>query len=147
MLNEPNEQTELFLESEVQRELNNLFALQDKNLTDKKESIWIQEIKNSGIPLKAMLQGIRSLKGEDVNKLTYFAILQAARRFLVPENELRPTCNDCHKGIVLMKDSENRMFSLACVCPLGQQKANAQNLVRWNGASSQTSRGRILAKD
>lgn len=134
------------LDVEIERELNNLFALQDKNITEKKLGIWMQEIRQSRIPLAAMLAGIKSLKGEDVAKLTYATVCGAARRYVIPDNETRPACRECSHGMVLMKDDDGHVYSLACQCWEGENKAKTHGLVRWNGDTTQNSKGRIIQR-
>jgi len=135
-----SENLSLELETEIQRELGNLFLLQGKTLPEKMEAAWIEEIRKSRIPKKAILLGIQSLKAEDVSKLTYGTILSASRRFVEPDQAQETGCPHCSSGFVCMKDPEGRWYSLACTCPAGDGK----KLVRWNGETTQHSMGRIL---
>jgi len=134
---------DLLLESELEK----LFALQDKALTREKKSILVRELMATGIPLKALLSGVRSLVSEDLGSIKFSTICAVSRRFIEPDPETGKHCEKCLSGYVVMKDGEGRFFSLACNCPAGVGKANTQALTRWSGQDTQSVRGgRVLTR-
>lgn len=135
-----SESNESFLELQVEMELEKLFALQGQNLSKEKKAIWIQELISSRLPMKAILQGIRSIKTEDISKLT-FAVLAGATRKFITAVEQFGICDHCHHGFVIMRDSEGHDVALACTCEQGNTKVNH---TQWNEKKNQDVRGRIL---
>lgn len=131
---------DLFLE----RELDKLFALQDRPLAKEKRSILVTELMGTGIPLRAILSGLRSLLNEDLNKITFPVICAAARKFF--EQESVQSCEECLSGMIVMKDEQGRMFSLACRCAAGLGKVRTQVFVQWKGEDTQFSKGRLLKR-
>jgi len=130
-------------QNSIEAELEVLFACQGKTLHKEIRPIWLNELVNSGIPHKAIIQGLRFLKSEEIQTLKLNTVLSAARRFI--EFEQVSDCEDCNSGYIVMKDSEGRNYSLACRCSAGQMKKN-QGLVQWLGDSTQFSNGRTLTK-
>lgn len=128
-------------EIQIGAQLETLFALQDKALTKEKKSIWLEELRNCGLPPQAILKGIEQLKADELGSLKYGTVIMAARKFT--EVEESQSCKNCNNGFVTMKDHEGRIFSLSCSCFAGSQK---KGYVKWNGEESQSSKGRILVK-
>ncbi len=127
----------------IENELETLFFCNGKNLSDKMKAAWIREIDKSSIPAKAILQGIISLKGEDLDSMKLNRIFFSARKFVEIENVR--SCENCSDGFVIMKDEEGHLFSLQCRCAAGISK-QSHGLVRWSGEKAQFSRGKMLNK-
>lgn len=133
-------------EGDVSTQLDKLFALQDKPLGNAKKAVWIEELRNTDIPPKAILRGLEQLKTEELQNLKFATVCAAARKFVVEPAQVETTkCNDCDgRGIIMMRDKDRYEFALACRCNNGAWRGNG--LARWNGLETQTSNGRLLEK-
>lgn len=129
----------------IKSELERLFAFQDKNISDRRQEILAAEIERLGLPMGAILAGMKSLSTDDVPALKFSVIVAAIRKHMEPEKG-ESACSNCSGGFVLMKCPQAMVFSLACTCPRGQQIAVSHRLVRWNGQGRQESKGRELVK-
>lgn len=138
-------QTPLSIEEQqlIESELETLFACQGKHLSAEMKSIWVNEIDKSSIPTGAVLQGLRLLKAEDLTHIKLGTVFGACRRF-VEATEVSG-CEYCHAGYVIMKDDQNRSFSLKCRCAAGNTK-NSQGLAAWNGEETQFLKDRMLTR-
>jgi hypothetical protein len=126
-------------------ELERLYALHDKSLTEDRKGYLIEELRLSGIPIKAIIAGIRSLVETDVKNLKYLTILDAARKYVVggPVDHFGD-CNICGtEGFVVMRDGEGYTTAYPCTCERGKSHAKNQNLVQWNGKRIMMSSGRV----
>lgn len=125
-------------------ELERLHVLQDKPFPEAKKVIMVNELGTGVFPFSAVIQGIKSLHGEDIKSLKLFIIIEAIRTFF-DSNVNRFECGSCRKsGCVIMIDAVGDQFALACTCSNGDIVVNIQGLVRWNGKGVQESNGRIL---
>lgn len=130
----------------LEGELDKLFAFQDKHLPKEKRAILIDELTKLDFPFGAVIAGIRSLMMDDLNSIKFPTIVAAIRSRIVPDEEVRARCEECSSGYIVMKDEQQRNFALACRCVTGEAKVRSQGLSRWNGESSQFSKGRLLVK-
>lgn len=127
-------------------ELDRLFALQDKPLGKDKRAILVQEISRSGIPFKAVCQGIRKLVTEDLHSLKLSVIMEAALEFVFDRGDV-VRCTDCNGiGIIVMKDEAKRWFALACQCSNGNAKVASMQLARWKGEEVQRGNSGLLCR-
>ena len=124
-------------------ELARLFNLQGEPFGDRKQSAFVDELAECGIPFGAIIAGIRALVKENLTKIKITTILDAAHRHVAP-GELGDACQECHDGIILAKDPERREYALACHCSRGQARNVSGRLITWNGSEAQESRGRTL---
>lgn len=120
-----SESSESWLELEVETELEKLFALQGQSLSKEKKAIWIQELISSRLPMKAILQGIRSIKGDDLGRFTFATLKGAAKKFVV-EAEIERGCDKCMGGFTVVKDSAGRAFARSCTCDQGRLRGHRQ---------------------
>jgi hypothetical protein len=125
----------------VGNELNRLFALQDKHLSDDKRAILTDELQNSGRSVRAVIMGIQSLIHEDLKSIKIGTLLEAAR---LSENtalhENKPTCEYCFDGLISMRHemSGNTYRSLIpCNCARGTQRHPGLKSPQWNGQGVQ----------
>jgi hypothetical protein len=127
----------------IEGQLETLFALQDKTLGKEKKSIWMNEIRNSGIPAKAILRGLEQLKTEEIPNLRFATVCTAARKYVEPDNRESARCEDCNgRGIILMRTPDRYQCALACRCANGG--ISGGGLKQWNGQEMQMSNGRLL---
>lgn len=127
-------------------ELERLHVLQDKPFPESKKVIMVNELGIGIYPFTAVIQGIKSLHGEDLRSIKLFLLIEAIRKFVDADKD-RFQCGNCHKeGCVIMIDAVGNSFALACTCSNGDMIAELQGLVRWNGKGVQDSNGRILFK-
>lgn len=125
----------------VGNELDKLFAVHDRPLPTGKKAVLVQELVNTGFPIKAISAGIRKLMHEELRTIRLWDLLAAAREFLSVEQQVTQ-CESCNGGgIVLAYDDSKYRFALACICGNGGRQAG---LVRWTGGETQLSRGRML---
>ena len=132
----------------VSEELDRLFIFQDKPLTKEKKAALVEELVRLGIPVGALLQGIRSLMLEDMKTIKLWAIKEASLKFIQRGSERTERCEDCGRsGVIIMKDEEKREFALACRCPNGLRMNHSSKLTVWNGLETQRIRERTLELD
>lgn len=117
-------------------ELDKLFIFQDKPFSKEKKAIFVQEISSWGIPLGALLPGIRSLMSEDLKSIKIASIREAAEGF-IERTSVLGNCSHCFGGLVVMKFSTGHETSLACTCEAGYQKKRGLKLTQWNGENIQ----------
>lgn len=77
--------------STLREELNRLFMLQDRSLTESKREFYIQELDKDGFPFDAIIKGIRALSDADLKSIKFFTIKESVRQFVVIED----TKGDC----------------------------------------------------
>ena len=130
----------------IENDLDKLFALQDRPLSAVRRTLMANELLATPIPIPALLAGIKSLMNEEVTHIKFATICAAARRHVIADTEIDTKCGDCHDGLVVMRDDAGRSFALACMCPMGAQKAMANRLVRWDGKAGQYSNKRLLSQ-
>lgn len=129
--------------SEVGEEIERLFALQDKHLTEKKKSVILNELSGTGYPYGAIMAGIRSLVAENMGDIKFFHLRAAIEKFITREKPTGERCEGCNgRGFVVVHDPGGRPFALACRC-------NTVNhgLVKWAGQDSQMSSRRTSFGD
>lgn len=130
---------------QIGHQLDKLFVFQDKPLGKEKRSILVDALLESGMPIQALLAGIQGLMHEDLQTLKLGTILAAARGHV--EHTEQNHCDNCNGGYFSMVDDSKYQVALACMCPLGQEKARVQGLQRWNGQDTQIGRGgRLLTR-
>lgn len=117
-------------------ELDKLFIFQDKPFSKEKKAIFVQEMSGWGIPLGALLSGIRSLMSEDLKVIKINMLREAADGFL-NQIPLSSSCGHCMSGIVVLKIENGAETSLACICDAGYQKKRALRLAQWSGENIQ----------
>lgn len=126
-------------------ELEKLFVFQDRPFSKEKKVLFIEELSLSGLPLPALLQGIRKLAAEDLKTIKLATIKEAANDCIVNSEEDTSKCDHCgHGGLVCMKDPEARMYALACKCRNGDRLVSAQKLARWDGHETMFRNDRLL---
>lgn len=123
--------------------LDKLFMFQDRPLNKEKKSFLANEISLSGIPYKAVIGGLNKLMSEDLKNIKFSTIIQASKEMIEPSHaDENHSCDHCNgRGMVTMKDSECREYTLKCFCQNGYK---GNGLAQWNGQISQHSNGRIL---
>lgn len=127
----------------IANELSRLFALQDMALSKEKKGYFLEELYLSGLPVGAILAGLRSLVAEDLRSIKISTVTAASREHLsVEDRETAKTCVNCFDGWVSMKDDEGRSFTLACTCARGKQRKG--KLATWNGEDNFYIQGRWL---
>ena len=130
----------------IQDRLEKLFIFQGKLATEKILNAFINEFEERGFNVRAVIAGIDSLKDEDLKTVKLNILIEAIRKKQAPLTELS-SCGDCDStGYVIMKDEENRMYSLACRCERGEPKRRAQGLKLWNGEIVQQGNYGVLTK-
>lgn len=127
-------------------ELERLFAVQDKNLSEKKKAILVHELMETEFPIQAILNGIKSLLDTDLKSVKLGIIIMASRQFIEQETEPQSKCPDCIDGFVLMKDDEGRVCSMGCQCAKGRGRAKENQIIRWEGQGDQFVKRGLLAK-
>jgi hypothetical protein len=119
-------------EIELAREVERLFALQDRHLTEDKKSILIRELAASGVTFRELVTGIRKLSTSDMKSIRVSDIITASREG--GSIEAPDGCAMCFKsGFVSMANKDGYSFVYACNCELGSWYAKNQNLTKWNG--------------
>lgn len=123
-------------------DLDKLFALQDRPLSQDKRSFIIDEMEKIDIPVAAWMAGIRSLITEDLKSIKIGTLIGAAKRCMEPQDVKNAECVWCDGvGVMSMKDEVKRSYALACRCVNGERFPKS---VRWNGEEKQFSNGRML---
>lgn len=125
--------------ADLAHEIERLFVMQDKHITEDKKSMIVSELEQCGLPFRAVVAGINKLCEEDVRYLKLTTIIGAARAFVAME--IPKGCEVCgHTGMVAMVSPDGYMFAMACRCDLGAYLAKKQQLARWNGFRCMKSR-------
>ena len=129
----------------VEATLVKLFLLQHKPLTDEHKETLVQELSIATLPAKAVIAGMQSLMVEELRSIKYATILTAARSCMDQRSAQEAvSCDHCSKsGLVYMVDGSGYEFTLACICPNGNNGI-ASTLTKWNGELTQVSRKRQL---
>lgn len=125
-------------------ELEKLFVFQDKHLSREKKAIFVEEIEKTRFPIAAVIQGIRSLVGEDLASVKLARIMSSIRSFMDSSQTVAETCRKCLDGVVVARDDRKYLFSLGCECARGAQRSVALGITRWNGEQSMMAKGRLL---
>ena len=129
--------------TQIGAELERLYALQDRNATSQKLEIMADELEKTGLPLAAILDGIRSLHTADLKQIKFATLKEAMRRFII--QEAADACEYCEGiGLINMVDQEMQPAALACGCRTGQVKTQKQGIAAWNGLPQQTVNGGTL---
>jgi len=122
-------------EIEVAKELDRLFALQDRPLSNDKKSILVTELSVSGMPKSAVVAGIRDLVSEDLKQIKLCTLIQATKkhfRFV----DTKQGCDRCsYTGNVSVATDDGYIYSIPCVCDRGTSISKAQNLGQWSGTT------------
>lgn len=122
-----------------------LSVLQGKHLTGAAKGLFAEELSDSGWPFDAIMAGLRSLEGVEIDRISLPLLKKAIQRHLEPKEEIRASCVNCGGfGVVLLEDPQRRTFSMACFCPNGYAVVQAQGLVVWNGLPTQISTRRNI---
>lgn len=127
----------------VGNELTRLFALHGENFGKEKKAAFVEELAESGMPIGAILAGIKSLVHDDLKTIKYSTIRDSVQRHLEPE-DVSNACKECFDGLVIMGDEQGRRFSLGCKCSRGHQRSMALHLAQWNGEQTMFRRGRLI---
>jgi len=127
-------------------ELDRLFAVQDKTLSEKKRKILVSELMDTEIPIGAILNGIKSLLDADLKSIKLGTLIMASRQYVASEPEMGARCTDCVDGFVLMKDDQKRTSALGCQCARGRARAKGSRLVVWDGQEDQFSKRGLLSR-
>lgn len=118
--------------ADLSREIERLFVMQDKHITEDKKSMIVSELEQCGLPFRAVVAGINKLCEEDVRNLKLITIIGASRAFVAMETP--KGCEVCGRtGMVAMESPDGYLFAMACKCDLGAYLAKKQQLTRWNG--------------
>jgi hypothetical protein len=119
-------------EFDLSNELQRLFDLQDRPLSEAKKMAYVKELLGAGFPYRAIIAGIRSLGDQDIKLLKLSTIISASKRYC--EMEIPKGCIKCGwTGHVSMATEDKYYYAIPCVCERGTFYAKAQNLRQWNG--------------
>lgn len=126
-------------------ELEKLFTLQDRPFSAKKSAAFIEEFEKSGLPVGAIIAGIRSLMYvENIGTLDFPKIAAACRSKVTQETQEKADCEHCDKrGLVMMRDPNAYEFAFACICSNSSRYPGHQ---KWNGENTQYHREQIFTK-
>lgn len=132
-------------------ELQRLFTLQDRPITEAKLKIFVEELEKSQIPEACILLGIRSLIAEDLKAIKVITVLNAARKFVEEEPDHRVDCDVCFKtgGVPVTYQISNLLYTgiLGCRCENGQSLTKIHGLISWNGEDVQMGKnGRVYTR-
>lgn len=126
-------------EIEIARELERLFNLQDRPLSQDKKDMIVAELSNTGYPFRAIITGIRDLVDKDLKQIKFGAIKEAARAHFQFQ-DAHGECRICGRGgFVTMISKDQYAVAYPCTCQRGKETAEAQRLVPWNGRRSMAS--------
>ena len=105
---------------EIKRELEKLFAFQDKSLTGNKLSALMDAIEDYGFPFRAIVAGIRSLFEVDLKAIKLINIKDAIRGFIQYDTSAKG-CDACGQTGVKIMWEGNRQYMFACRCEKGKE--------------------------
>lgn len=122
------------------QELQRLFSLQDRPLMEDKKNLLITELENEGLPVGAVIAGVRSLVDEDLKSIKFITIKDASKKFITHMFD-DYQCLQCKgHGVIRMKASgpmyEHETY-VACTCQRGKTLADAHGIVHWHGEDRQ----------
>ena len=127
-------------EIDIETQLKKLFSFQDKFAKKEQIALFLDEIRESGYPFKAIIQGIDSLKNGKLARITLADIMQAISEKIEPSNVEQKESVKCDiclgLGIVEMRDENGYKFVLACQCSNGDEHER-RGRFRWNGTEIQ----------
>jgi hypothetical protein len=126
---------------ELGKELDRLFALQDRPLSNDRGRMIVDELLDTGMPFSAMKAGIRDLCDQDIKSLKFVTIKEACRKHCVQAGAVGG-CELCHQtGTVTMESVVGKyVVNYPCICKAGADIAQAQMLVQWNGQKTMKSK-------
>ncbi len=80
-------------------------------------NLFCEELSLRGLPLGAVLSGIRKLESEDLRSIKLSHVVSAALDFFEPMKNKSLNCQYCEGiGFITRKDENSYMFSSRCLC-------------------------------
>ncbi len=124
----------------LREELDRLFMLQDRSLTESKREFYIQELDKDGFPFDAIIKGIRALSDADLKSIKFFTIKESVRQFVVIE-DTKGDCCFCRGNGRISMEKNKYAYTFSCKCEAGLRFG--KEYPRWNGSVRQEFNGEM----